>query len=80
MDEKIFLGMTRPSIDQLICPRGYSPTPIVVVCPHGHTDFSQEAIWSCWGAGHFDYPIYCTKQEMMDRIIEKQKEVRGQEA
>lgn len=70
MEEKIFLGMCRPDIAPLLNP---GPGIGVVVCPYGHHNFSPEGTRKCWIDGHFDYAIYATKEEMMDRMAEKEK-------
>jgi hypothetical protein len=74
-NEKILLGMSRspqPPDTKYIDPKtGQISYAEILVCTCGaHLRF-KETVYEHWIKGHFDTPVYTTKEEMMDRIIEK---------
>jgi len=65
-EEKILLGMMRPS---------WPPCNVTgyVYCVCGHILQTVDSCYAHWQMGHFDEPVYCTKEEMMDRMIAQNK-------
>ena len=74
-DERIFLGMTRPP---------QPPDTKYVDKETGETKYAEILMCSCeqplrfrssvqehWLAGHFDTPVYATREEIIEKVAEK---------
>ena len=61
-EDLIYLGKKRPDWPLPCLGKGY------VMCQCGTILELVEQIYSHWQSGHFDTPVYCTKDKMMDRI------------
>ena len=74
MDDKILLGLSRlpePPDTKYIDEDGKVQFAEILRCPCGHDLWYREAVAEHWRMGHFDTPIYATRQEMIDRALEK---------
>lgn len=50
----------------------YPPKGVdVVLCPCENNLWTREDVYDHWKRGCFDTPVYATKQEVIDRMIEK---------
>lgn len=74
-ENRIFLGMLRPPeppktkyVDEKTGETKYAD---VIVCSCGaHLRFAQGGR-EHWAAGHFDTPVYATRDEIIDKVAEK---------
>lgn len=74
-DERVFLGMMRPPeppdtgyIDKETGEKRYAD---LLMCSCNAPLRFQQVVREHWTAGHFDTPVYATRQEIIDRVAEK---------
>lgn len=73
-DTRILLGMSRPlnpPDTRHTDAEGIVTYSAVLVCTCGAHLWDFEAVREHWQRGHFDVPVYATKEEMMDRALNK---------
>lgn len=64
--EKIRLGSNRPFFhDFMQNVNGY------ILCPCGSMLQTRQSSFEHWQLGHFDIPVYATKEEVLDKLAEK---------
>ena len=75
LPERVLLGMMRtpqPPGVEYIREDGSVSYCDFVLCPCGDELWDQKQRIEHWLQGHFDEPVYATKQEMIDRAIFRQ--------
>lgn len=76
MEEKIILGTNRPLFEEIMKNvTGY------IACSCGSVLQTRQSSFEHWQLGHWDYPVYATKEEVLNKVAEKiakqeKKEVR----
>ena len=72
-DTKILLGMMRPPTPPSTAYTDKDTGEIryvdFVLCPCGEELWNTSKVMMHWNQGHFDKPVYATKEEMMDRLM-----------
>ena len=66
MEDLIFLGNTRPQWPLDCIGKGY------VMCQCSQILQTIDAVYGHWKLGHFDTPVYCSKEEMINRKLKEQ--------
>ena len=67
-EERILLGMMRP----LQSPADTLPVGNYVVrCPCGMDLWARESVQKHWMLGHFDTPVYATREEILEKVVER---------
>ena len=65
-EDRILLGMHRPDFNEFMKDiRGN------IQCICGSLLSFRQGTFDHWQMGHFDYPVYATKEEVMEKLAEK---------
>ena len=79
-EEKILLGMSRttePPDNRYVDSEGKVQYADIVVCGCGHHLWTRESTYEHWKQGHFDTPVYATKEEMLNKMAERKLAAEG---
>ena len=72
-DEKVLIGMMRSPLPPdgvfLNKETGKMEQAGIIICPCGHMLQCRETVFSHWQQGHFDTPIYATKDEILEKMM-----------
>lgn len=78
IDDRIFLGYHRspnpPTTKYRDQDTGEIKFADVMQCPCGQSLWTLEAIREHWSLGHFDTPIYATREEVIEKFAERIKD------
>lgn len=80
-EEKIVIAMSRPPFPpdtKYTDPEtGEIKYGAVLICPCGHHLWYRETVFQHWQMGHFDTPVYCTRQELIEAKLKQIEERRN---
>lgn len=65
-EEKIMIGTNRPLFEEFM-----KNVNGFILCSCGSTLQTRQSSFEHWQLGHFDYPVYATKEEILDKLAEK---------
>lgn len=64
-DDRVYIGMFRPTLGD-VC-KDYNPDAV---------DMQGRSIRSLWERGHFDKPVYATRDEIIEKMAKLELEKR----